>query len=195
MMPASRKLTYADYLALEETSLDAKHEFIDGEITAMAGGTPDHGALAMAFAHLLQNAFGDRPCRVYSSDVRVRVRATGMAAFPDLSVVCGQLETDPEDALAIVNPVVLVEILSDSTEARDRGVKAAHYRHLASLREYVLVSPRERRIEVHRRNEAGRWELFEYEAGQRVELASLGCAFAVDEVFRDPLGGSREMTG
>ncbi|HEY8089680.1 MAG TPA: Uma2 family endonuclease [Polyangiaceae bacterium] len=186
MMPAS-KATYADYLALEEKSLDTKHEFLDGEITAMAGGTPDHGALAMALGHLLQSALGDKPWRVYSSDVRVR--ATGMAAYPDLSVVCGRLATDPEDPQAIANPVVIVEVLSDSTEARDRGVKAAHYRHLASLREYVLVSQRERRIEVHRRNEAGRWELFEYEAGQSAELASLGCVVAVDEVYRDPLAG------
>jgi len=193
MMPASRKLTYADYLALEEKSLDTKHELIDGEITAMAGGTPDHGALAMAFGRLVQNALGDRPCRVYSSDVRVRVRATGMAAYPDLSVVCGRLETDPDDALAITNPVVIVEVLSDSTEARDRGVKAAHYRNLESLREYVLVSQRERRIEVHRRNEAGRWELFEYESGQRVELVSLGCVVPLDEVYRDPLEASRDV--
>jgi Uma2 family endonuclease len=191
MMPATRKVTHAEYLALEEASLDTKHELLDGEITAMAGGTPEHGALAMAFGRLIQDGLGDRPCRVYSSDVRVRVRATGMAAYPDLSVVCGRLETDPEDASAIANPVVIVEVLSDSTEARDRGVKAAHYRHLASLREYVLVSPRERRIEVHRRNEAGRWELFEYEAGQRVELASLGCVVAVDDVYRDPLAEGR----
>ncbi|HEY6463025.1 MAG TPA: Uma2 family endonuclease [Polyangiaceae bacterium] len=187
MMPAVHKATYADYLALEEASLDTKHEFIDGEITAMAGGTPDHGALALAFAHLLQNALGDRPCRIYSSDVRVRVRATGMTAYPDLSVVCGRLETDPDDSKAIANPVVIVEVLSDSTEARDRGVKAAHYRHLVSLREYVLVAQHERRIEVHRRNEAGRWELFEYEAGQRAELASIGCVVPVDDVYRDPL--------
>jgi Uma2 family endonuclease len=154
MMPASPKLTYADYLALEEKSLDTKHELIDGEITAMAGGTPDHGALAMAFGRLVQNALGDRPCRVYSSDVRVRVRATGMAAYPDLSVVCGRLETDPDDALAIANPVVIVEVLSDSTEARDRGVK---------------------------------------ETGQRVELVSLGCVVPLDEVYRDPLGASRDV--
>ena len=191
MMPARSKMTYADYLALEEKSLDVKHELIDGDVHAMAGGTPEHGALAMAFGSVLQRALGDRPCRVFSSDVRVHVLATGMAAYPDLSVVCGRLETDPEDAHAITNPVLLVEVLSDSTEARDRGVKAAHYRHLGSLREYVLVSQVERRIEVHRRNEAGRWELFEYGRGEHVELASLGCFIAVDEVYRDPLAASR----
>lgn len=187
MMPAGQKTTYAEYLALEARSVDVKHEFIAGEVSAMSGGTPDHGALAMAFGGLLRQALLGKPCRVYSSDVRVRVLATGMAACPDVSVVCGRLETDPEDADAITNPVLLVEVLSDSTEARDRGVKAAHYRHIESLREYVLVSQRERRVEVYRRNEAGPWELFESEAGARVELASVGCTIAVDEVYRDPL--------
>jgi Uma2 family endonuclease len=187
MMPARNETTYAEYLAIEEKSRDVKHELIDGELHAMAGGTPEHGALAMAFGSALQQALGDRPCRIFSSDVRVRVLATGMAAYPDLSVVCGKLETDPEDAHAITNPILLVEVLSDSTEARDRGVKAAHYRHLESLREYVLVSQTERRIEVHRRNEAGRWELFEYGRGERAELTSVGCFIPVDGIYRDPL--------
>jgi Uma2 family endonuclease len=187
MMPAGQKTTYAEYLALEARSVDVKHEFLAGEVFAMSGGTPDHGALAMAFGRLLGQALLGKPCRVYSSDVRVRVLATGMAAYPDLSVVCGNLETDPEDGNAITNPVLLVEVLSDSTEARDRGVKAAHYRHIESLREYVLVSQRERRVEVYRRNEAGRWELFESEAGGRIELASVGCGVAVEDLYRDPL--------
>jgi Uma2 family endonuclease len=189
MMPASRKITYAEYLALEEASVDVKHELIAGEVVAMSGGSPEHGALAMAFGALLQNALRGRPCRVFSSDVRVRVAATGLAAYPDVSVVCGKLETDAEDVNALTNPVLLVEVLSDSTEARDRGVKAAHYRHIPSLREYVLVSQREPHVEVHRRNEAGRWELFEYESGGQAELASVGCTIAVDDLYRDPLAG------
>jgi Uma2 family endonuclease len=194
MMPARSKMTYAEYVAFEDAfqaeGAVRKHELIDGEIVAMAGGTIEHGALAMAFGRLLGNALGDKPCRVFSSDVRVHVLETGMAAYPDLSVVCGKLERDAEDRHAITNPVLVLEVLSDSTEAKDRGVKAAHYRHLPSLREYVLVSQRERRVEVHRRNEAGRWELFESEGGGRVELASVGCAIAVDELYRDPLAAS-----
>ncbi|MGH7295287.1 MAG: Uma2 family endonuclease [Polyangiaceae bacterium] len=103
---------------------------------------------------------------------------------------CGKPETDPEDRHALTNPIVVVEVLSESTEARDRGVKAAHYRHISSLREYVLVSQTEPHVEVHRRNEAGRWELFEYRRGDVVELASLGCSLAVDELYRDPLAAS-----
>jgi Uma2 family endonuclease len=190
MMPAlTRRMTYAEYLAAEERSLE-KHEFLDGEVHAMSGGTPEHGALAMAFGAALGSALLGRPCRVFSSDVRVRVKATGLAAYPDISVVCGKLETDDEDPNAIANPALLVEVLSDSTEARDRGEKAAHYRLIPILREYVFVSQGRRRIEVYRRNEANRWELFEFEAGAEADLASVGCAIAVDDVYRDPLAAA-----
>jgi Uma2 family endonuclease len=187
MMPVlTRRMTYAEYLAAEERSLE-KHEFLDGEVHATSSGTPEHGALAMAFGNALGSALLGRPCRVFSSDVRVRVKATGLAAYPDISVVCGKLETDAEDPNAIANPVLLVEVLSDSTEARDRGEKAAHYRLIPTLREYVFVSQGRRRIEVYRRNEANRWELFEFEAGAKANLASVGCAIAVNDVYRDPL--------
>jgi Uma2 family endonuclease len=190
MMPAlTRRMTYAEYLAAEERSFE-KHEFLDGEVHAMSGGTPEHGALAMAFGAALGSALLGRSCRVFSSDVRVRVKATGLAAYPDISVVCGKLETDDEDPNAITNPVLLVEVLSDSTEARDRGEKAAHYRLIPTLREYVFVSQGRRRIEVYRRNEANRWELFEFEAGAKADLASVGCAIAVDDVYRDPLAAA-----
>ena len=189
MMPVQKPtMTYADYLAFEEQS-DGKHEFLDGEVVAMAGGTPEHGALAMAMGAELRSALGDRPCRVFSSDVRIRIQVTGLTTYPDVSVVCAKLERDAEDSHAIVNPVLVVEVLSDSTEAYDRGEKAAHYRHIPSLREYVLVSQRHRRIEVFRRNEAGRWELFEFEGGTQCELASVGCSVNVDAVYRDPLAG------
>jgi Uma2 family endonuclease len=153
----------------------------------MAGGTPENAALSASVIAMLLAGLRGRPCRVYTSDLRVRVLATGLTTYPDISFVCGTLEADVDDPHAIVNPVLLVEVLSDSTEAHDRGEKRAHYRHIPSLREYVLISPRHRRIEVFRRNEAGRWELFEYESGASAELASVGCALEVDEVYRDPL--------
>ena len=181
-----RRATLKEYLAGEESSAE-RHEFLRGEVYAMAGGTPEHAALAMAIGRALGNALDGRPCRVFSADARIRVQATGLVTYPDVTVVCGVLETDAEDRHAIINPVVLVEILSDTTEAYDRGEKAAHYRHVASLQEYVLVSQREQRVEVYRRNAAGRWELYEYGPGAQIELASVGCAIAVDDVYRDPL--------
>ena len=190
MMPARKPtMTYAEYLAFEEKSLE-KHEFLNGEVFAMAGGTIEHAGLAAGISIAIGIALRDRPCRVYSSDLRVRIRATGLTTYPDVSVICGQAEVDGEDRCAIVNPVLLVEVLSDSSEAYDRGEKAAHYRHLPSLREYVLVSQHRPRIEVFRRNEAGRWELYEYESGSQMELTSVGCTIAVDDVYRDPVAAT-----
>jgi Uma2 family endonuclease len=192
--PAERpQVSYAEYLAAEAAS-PTKHEWLRGEVFAMAGGTPEHAALAAAVIASLSASLRDRPCRVFSADARVRVLATGLSTYPDITVVCGRLETDPEDANSIINPVLLVEVLSDSSEAYDRGEKFAHYRRIPSLREYGLVSHRGRLIEVHRRNDAGRWELYDAGPGETVELASVRCSLAVDEVYRDPLsegGASR----
>ncbi|HEX3345623.1 MAG TPA: Uma2 family endonuclease [Polyangiaceae bacterium] len=107
-----------------------------------------------------------------------------------MTVVCTRSETDPDDANAITKPVLLVEVLSDSTEAHDRGEKAAHYRHIPSLREYALISHLERRVEVFRRNDAGRWELYEAGAGGAAELTSVGCSLDVDALYRDPLAAT-----
>jgi Uma2 family endonuclease len=117
----------------------------------------------------------------------VRILETGLTTYPDLSVVCDKLETDPEDPHAVLNPVVLVEVLSESSEAYDRGAKAAHYRRIPSLREYVLVSQLEPQIEVYRRNERGLFELVEARRGQRAPLTSLGIELDVDAVYADPL--------
>jgi Uma2 family endonuclease len=182
-------VSYEEYLALEARS-ETKHEYVRGEVVAMAGGTPEHAALAMAMGIALGSALRGRPCRVYSSDLRVRVPETDLATYPDLAVVCGRLETAPDDADAATNPTLIVEVLSDRTESHDRGAKFAHYRRLPSLREYVLVSQSEPRIEVYRRNAEGRFELFESTAGQTFELASLGLALEVDTIYENPLESS-----
>src|SRR5215212_185514 len=113
------RMSYAEYLAAENKT-DVRHEWLRGEVFAMAGGTPEHAALAAAVIAALSAALRDRPCRVFSADARVRVLATGLSTYSDVTVVCGRLETDPEDANAIINPVLLIEVLSDSTEAYDR---------------------------------------------------------------------------
>lgn len=182
-------LTYADYLQQERSS-DAKHEFVNGEIYAMAGGTIEHGRLATNVAGVLFAQLRGRPCAAYSSDVRVRVLATGLTTYPDLSVVCGRLERDPENENTVVNPVVLVEVLSESTEGYDRGEKFAHYRRIPSMKEYVLVSQSSPRIEVFRRNENGSWTLHIAEAGESVKLASIDCELAVDEIFANAIDTS-----
>jgi Uma2 family endonuclease len=153
----------------------------------MAGGTPDHAALAMAFGAALVECLRHQPCRVFSSDLRVRVLATGLATYPDVTVVCGPLERDPESRTTVVNPLCVVEVLSDGTEEYDRGDKLEHYKRVPSLRECVLVSHRERLVEVWRRNGEHAWTREEARGGGQIRLESLGCAVAVDDVYRGGL--------
>jgi Uma2 family endonuclease len=156
--------SFVEYVALERDS-EIKHEFDSGEILAMAGGTARHSALA-AKVIIALGATPTRGCTVFQSDMRVRVAATGRATYPDASMVCGPIEYDPEDAArtTITNPIVLVEVLSVTTEKGDRGNKWMHYQLIPSLVEYVLVS-QEPRVEVYRRMPSGRWEYFEMREG------------------------------
>jgi Uma2 family endonuclease len=181
-------MTYAEYVALEASSPD-KHEFLRGEVLAMAGGTPEHAALEAAVARALANALeaAGKPCRVYSANLRVRVEATDFACYPDAAVICGPLERSPVDPNAATNPIVVVEVLSDSTESYDRGVKAGHYRRVPSMREYVLVAQHTRLVEVWRKNAQGHWEhATAAGAGESAAIESLGVSVAVDAVYRDP---------
>lgn len=189
-------MTYSEYLVAEAKS-DIRHEFVGGLVYARAGGSPEHGAMALAFGAELRGALRDKPCRVYSSDVRIRVLgndlATSVSTYPDLSVVCGTLVTAPDDPDAITNPVVLVEVLSESTEAYDRGAKASLYRRIPSLKEYVLVAPSESLIEIYRRTDRGSWELRDARPGDRIELVSLGIAIDVAAIYANPLEKAGEL--
>jgi Uma2 family endonuclease len=153
---ARHHYTYEEYLAYERDS-DLKHEFDAGEILAMAGGSPRHSALASRISAAIENT---RPpgCTAFQSDMRLRVLATGRATYPDVSMVCGAIELDAADGsgTTITNPVLLVEVLSPSTEEVDRGIKWRDYQRIPSLQEYVLVS-QDARVEVYRRVAEG-WE-------------------------------------
>ena len=176
--------TYADYVAVETTS-STKHEFFDGQIYAMAGGSEEHSALAAEVLRALGNAIGDRPCRTHTSDLRVYVEAAGLATFPDGAVICGPLEQHAASPKATaLNPTILVEVTSDSSEEYDTGLKFEHYQTIATLREYVVVSHRERRIVVHRRGEDQRWHATVAMTGAQVAVESIGAVLRVDEVYR-----------
>ncbi len=175
------QMTYAEYLAFEEAS-ETKHEYVNGEVYAMAGGSPEHGRLASKLTHLLGLALGGRPCETYSSDVRIRIEATKRSAYPDLSIVCGQLQTSPVDKDAVINPSVLVEVLSPSTETTDRIEKWAHYRRIPSLQAYVLVSQSEQRIEAYRRD-GTRWIYEEAGPGETLRIGGIEVDVAVDALY------------
>jgi Uma2 family endonuclease len=177
------RYTFADYLAYEDGS-NVKHEFFEGEIYAMAGGTPEHAALAAAVTTVIGAQLGEGPCRVFSSDLKVRVSATGLVSYPDVTVVCGPLEHDPESRIVVVNPTLIVEVLSDSTEEWDRGEKLEHYRRIPSLRECLLVSHRIPELELLRRGSDGSWSRQVAGAGGTLQLLSIGGSLSVDDLYR-----------
>jgi len=182
-----RRYSFLEYVDLEATS-DIRFEFFDGVVYAMSGGSPEHSGLAANVIQLLGAQLVGKPCRVFTSDLRVRVLDTGLAAHPDVSVICGSLERDPEDPNTATNPVVVVEVLSPSTQRYDREEKAAHYRRIPSLQCYVLISQEERRLEAFTRNLDGSWTLREARSGP-VDLRPIACTLAVEDVYRNPLGG------
>lgn len=187
-------ISFAEYIALEAAS-ELKHEYVNGEIFAMAGGTLEHSRIAANVILELGSQLRGRPCVVLTSDARVRVRATGLATHPDASIVCGAIERDPEDANTLTNPVVLVEVLSDSTEAYDRGEKLAHYQRISALREYLLVSQNRQRIDHYVRNDDGSWTFRLVEAPGSLRLPSIDCELSLEAVYRDPFGGATAEPG
>lgn len=185
--PASSRVTYAEYLAIEAASA-VRHAYVAGTVVAMAGGSIEHGRLIAQMQYLLRNALAGKPCVVLASDVRVRIRAAERATYPDIFVVCGELQRDLEDPQAVVNPQLVIEVLSDSTAVSDREDKSFDYRRLPSVSEYVLISQRTPSVEVFRRSGPRRWTVEELIAGERFALTSVGVELAVDDLYRDGLG-------
>ena len=184
MVEPARKLSYtfAEYIAIDEAS-PIKHEFVNGEIFAMSGGTREHSLIAVNIASELSLALQDRPFEVHASDMRVKIQPTGRYLYPDASVVCGRPLFEDATRDTLLNPVLIVEVLSDSSEAYDRGDKFAQYRTIESLKEYVLASQKEARIEHFRRLPDGSWLLRIFQRGDRVGLDSTGIELSVDRAY------------
>jgi len=184
-------MTADEYLAWEREQ-PTKHEFFHGEVFARADGSPRHNVLCGNLLTALNMALRPRGCAVLTSDQRVTMASRGRYVYPDVSVVCGGLETEANDVL--MNPTIIVEVLSASTEQYDRGLKWEGYQRIASLADYVLVSQAEPRIEHYRRAPDGSWTYRAAAAGERVTL-STGVALEVDEIFAGvlELPGDREL--
>ena len=178
----ARKLhhSYTDYLGVLEVS-GVKLEFCEGEIYAMAGGTPAHADLAASVTRLLGNALLGR-CRVSSSDLKVRIEATDLSTFPDVSVVCGEREVASVDRNAVTNPTILVEVTSQSTEDYDRGEKLEHYKRCPSVRAVLIVSHRRRQVTAVVRTES-EWVQTEHRDSDVVALEAPKLALAVSELY------------
>lgn len=185
--PAEKRVwTPEEYLAWERAQPE-KHAFYQGEIFAMSGATREHNLLVSNLVTGLNVALRDRPCETYPSDMRVKVPATGLYTYPDVSVVCGEPRFEDDTFDTLLNPLVLVEVLSESTERYDRGEKFEQYRTIASLHDYVLLRQDRILVEHFAKQPGGAWLLRELRAGGSLELASLGCALAVDELYRKVL--------
>lgn len=181
--PARKRLTYREYLDLERET-DMRHEFLNGEAWAMAGGTVRHSRLKTRLLLQVGTSIGDGRCEPFDSDLKVRVLSTGLATYPDLTVVCDGDERHPEDPEAITNPSLLAEVLSPTTEAWDRGGKALHYRQIATLQHYLLVRVDAPHIEYHRRQEDGSWRLTDHRAGDVLSIPELGVRIDLDALYR-----------
>ena len=173
-------LTPEEYLAWEIQQPE-KHEYIRGEVFAMAGGEDRHQTAALNAAIMLRQHLAGTPCRVYMADVRLQTLETYL--YPDVFVTCSS--SDAQDRLVKREAVLVIEVLSPSTAAYDAGPKFAHYRTVASLREYVLVDLDRRSVDVFRKSSDGLWVLHPFEAQDTLELASVGLRCAVADVFAD----------
>jgi Uma2 family endonuclease len=175
------RLTPEEYFAWEEKQ-EVKHEYFDGEVFAMSGGTPNHSQIAVKLTTLLDVHLEDGDCRVFNSDARIKIQASEKYVYPDTSVTCD--ERDRQNTQFIAYPSLIIEVLSPSTEAYDRGKKFKLYQRSTTLTEYVLVSSEEMEIEVFRKNDRSKWEVTNYIAGDAVELESIKLTFPIERVYR-----------
>ena len=173
------RMSEPEYLAYE-LAHEGKHELVNGEVLAMAGVTEAHSLIQANLTVALGTRLRGGPCRVHVSDLRVRLDEAGLYGYPDLTVVCGAAEFAPTHPETLLNPRMLVEVLSESTEEYDRGAKVAHYRHRASVDTILLVDSRRRLVELQTRNADGTWTLSERSAGT---LRLLDLEVSLDELY------------
>lgn len=175
-------LTPEEYLAFERKA-EYKNEYIDGEVYGMTGASREHNLITVNLGREVSQQLRGRPCEVYASEMRVRIPKRGYM-YPDLVVVCDKPRFEDGHLDTLVNPTVIIEVLSDSTERYDRGKKFGLYRTVESLAEYVLVAQDEYRVEQYVKQPDGRWLLSDHRSPEDVvELASVRCAFALREVY------------
>ena len=177
------KLTEEQYLAIEREA-EFRSEFVDGEMLAMSGGSLRHARLQQNISSELYIALRDTGCEAFTSDMRVRVPKTRMYAYPDVSVICGKPVLADDHLDNLLNPIVIFEVLSPTTEKYDRGVKSQHYRAIESLKDYILVDQNQVRIEQFTRQDANTWTLRDYQLlDQELTIASIGISLPLRRIY------------
>ena len=178
-----QKWTVEEYLAMERAS-EEKHEFLDGEIYLMSGASFNHNQIVGRTLGLLFVQLQNGPCDVLPSDMRVKVNDSGLYTYPDIIVICGEPKVEETEQDTLLNPTVIIEVLSPSTEGYDRGKKFQHYRALDSLQEYVLIAQDQARIERYLRQPSGEWLLSDAVGLEAViDLPSIQCKLALADVY------------
>jgi len=183
---SSKVLSYIspeEYLRLERQA-EYKSEYLNGEIFAMTGANREHNLISINLSSSLSQQLKGKSCEVYGSDMRVKVTTNGLYTYPDVVVACGEPDFEDDEIDTLLNPAVLIEILSTSTERYDRIAKTSYYRTLDSLTEHLLVAQHEYRIEQYIRQEDNLWSLFDYRSlNDIVQLQSIGCSLALRDVY------------
>ncbi len=178
-----RYITEDEYLEHERQSV-TKSEYYDGQIYAMTGAKEAHNLIAGNLIASLHGQLRREPCRVYPSDMRVKVLQTGLNTYPDVTVICGQPQFTDETRDTLTNPTVIIEVLSPSTERYDRGVKFRHYRSIETLRDYILIAQDRQYIEHYTRYEGGQWLFEEASTPEaRITLDSIGCILTLEDTY------------
>ncbi len=178
------RLSFDDWLAIERTAIEQRSEYVAGEVFAMAGGTEEHNLIALNVGAELRNQLKGQPCRVYPSDMKVHIAAADVSAYPDVMVVCGERVFHDGRRDVITNPTLIVEVLSESTEAYDRGEKFHHYRRLESLQAYLLLSQTRMQAELFLRQPDGTWSLSSYEGpADSIPLHLIESELSLSEVY------------
>ncbi len=183
-LPQKTYISPEEYLAAERESLE-KHEYFDGEIFLMAGASDEHNTINGNIFAALHQQLKKRPCKVYQSDMRVQIPKTGLFTYPDIMVVCGKSEFLPNANLdTLTNPILIVEVLSASTESYDKSIKFDNYRSLESLREYVLVSQDAKKVMRYTKQADGSWNLIDF-IGDKTEIAfvSIECSLTMEDIY------------
>ena len=185
-LPDRLLMSYEEYLAWESTQ-EMRHEYFNGEVIVKAGGTKTHNRVSLNFFKILDdflsNSLGDRQCEVYIADVKVQVEPSRKYFYPDVVVTCDDRDRDPQ---LVLFPCLIIEVLSPSTEAYDRGFKFSQYRKFDSLQEYVLVQAEQPIVEVFQRNQDHQWLFCEYGLGDRLLLKSINLEILVEDLFDTP---------
>jgi Uma2 family endonuclease len=180
---SSQKLTSQEYLAIERAA-DFKSEFFDGEMFAMAVISKDHSRITVNLTGGFHAAMRGKDCELFSSDLRVKVSANGLYTYPDLTIVCGPVDVEDEQADVLLNPTLIIEVLSPGTERYDRGKKFDLYRELDSLKEYVLISQDQYRVEQFLRGNGSEWGYrVAFKEDDIVEFPSVGCSISIKDIY------------